>query len=182
MKTLLRGLCLTLVAGVLIVGVASAGPIHMTITVPASKVLAVGPVYGDSIIYSAPFVLPYGTRGVYLAAAISDTSTGAGNNSDSIQVALQKGLALTTSDVLAPDSVWDNVLELNPLSLAKAKRSLSMQRYLSSDSIATGPFQIGGTHRFAIYAGQSGLGAGEDADTMSVAYTIELYLECEGHD
>lgn len=182
MKTLLRGLCLIALAGVLIVNVALAGPIEKTVTIPASKVLAIGPVYGDSIIYSTPFFVPSGTRYAYLAAIVTDTSTGTAATSDSVQVALQKGLVYKTSDVLAPDSCWDNVVELNPLSFNKTNRSLSMQRYLSPDSCYTGPYQIGGMHRWAIYAGQSGAGAGQRADTMLVAKTLKLVLECEGNE
>jgi hypothetical protein len=182
MKNLLRGLFLASVIGVLIVSVALSAPHETTLTIAASKVLATQSPLGDSCVKSTPFFIDRNSRSAFLVVAFSDTNLGPVGGSDSIQVALQKGIVLTTSDILAPDSVWETVVEMNPLAVNKTLTSLSMQRYLSPDSTDVGAWQLGGMHRWIAYAGQSSAGAVEHADTMVVEYVIKCYIETEGYE
>ena len=184
MKHLLRGLLLAAVIGVLIASVAFAGPHLTTFTLAIGDEIAAGSTgpFGDSIKLGTPFRIPYGTRSAYLVVAFSDTGLGPVGGSDSIQLALQKGIVLESGDILAMDSLWDTVVEMNPLCVNKTLTSLSMQRYLSPDSTDVGAWGLGGFHRWVLFAGQSGAGAIEHADTMEAAYTIKCYIETEGYE
>jgi len=180
MKNLLRGLFLASVIGVLIVNVVVAAPHITTITIPAAQALSSPAPRGDTCIISNSFFIPRGTRSAYLAVAFTDTSTGPTTTSDSIQIALQKGTVI--SGALAPDSIWDNVVEMNPLSMNKTNRSLSMQRWLSPDSTHVGAFALGGMHRWIVYGGQGTGGQVNFADTTAVAYIIKCAIELDGFE
>ena len=184
MKNLLRGLVLATVIGVLIVSAAFAGPHKTTFKLAIGDEIATGSTgpFGDSIKIGNPFFIPRGTRSAYLVVAFSDTGLGPVGGSDSIQLALQKGIQLKVGDILALDSLWDTVVEMNPLCVNKTVTSLSMQRYLSPDSTNVGAWALGGMHRWVLFGGQSGAGALEHADTMEAAYTIECYIETEGYE
>ena len=184
-------LCLT-------TGTSQAEPITWRVEVESLAVLNVDTSYvnwsaGPKQYWTKPMFVGYDIGNYTFSAAITDTNSGAGNASDSIEVQLWR---CPSSDIAETGAGWGNspvpldsllgvkVLTLNPLSTAKAARRLFARQSVDIDSaavIAGSSGNIGGWMRARIVEGTADH-ATNKYDTMAVPYTLRIMLECKGRE
>jgi hypothetical protein len=172
MKKLLRGCLLAVAMGVLIVNVASADPIKVTITLDST--FALGSRFdADSSVASVGFRVPWG-QDYFLYVAPQDT--GSVEGADTLIFALQKAVDVgsTEPELLERARKW-----VNSYAFAAATNQGSafpITKYIPYDSLAVYP--MGGIMRWICYEGST-----EDAtDAIGSKTIFNCYLETDGED